>query len=369
MIEKLKYHLSALLNGRKMRIGCVAVFTAMTIVAVTLLSCSIHTVEIFDGETTYTVRTLNRNTASVFSEVELKYEDYNILETSVKGSTTSIEIEYTYPVYITNGDNTVEIKFNGGTVNDALKLAGFKVDKYDYVEPSVDTVIDDTVYIDYVNVDYVKGSYKKAIPFKTNTVYSDKTDKGVTTLIEGTKGIKQVNYTEKYINGEMVKKTVTGSKIIKKAVNARKIIGTRVVEVKKPVKVTKKTEAVKTSSSVKSVSVLKPSKEIKLDKNGNPVSYKSKMTVRATAYTYTGNNCATGVAPKPGYIAVNPKVIPYGTKMYIKTANGSFIYGYAVAADTGGFIRNYPTGVDLFMTTESACVNFGVKNVEIYILE
>ena len=93
------------------------------------------------------------------------------------------------------------------------------------------------------------------------------------------------------------------------------------------------------------------------------------MTARATAYTYTGNNCSTGVAPQPGYIAVNPKVIPYGTKMYIKTADGSVIYGYAVAADTGGFVKNHPTGVDLFMSTRSACVNFGVRNVEIYILE
>lgn len=93
------------------------------------------------------------------------------------------------------------------------------------------------------------------------------------------------------------------------------------------------------------------------------------MTSRATAYTYTGHNCATGVAPQPGYIAVNPNVIPYGTKMFIKTADGGVIYGYAVAADTGGFIKNHPTGVDLFMATRSECVSFGVRNVEIYILE
>ena len=55
--------------------------------------------------------------------------------------------------------------------------------------------------------------------------------------------------------------------------------------------------------------------------------------------------------------------------MYIKTADGSFVYGYAVAADTGGFIKNHPTGVDLFMSSKAACVNFGVRNVEIYILE
>ncbi len=369
MIEKLKYHLTAVMTGKKMRIGCIAVLTAITIVAVTLLSSSIHTVEIFDGETTYTVRTLSRNAANAFSSVSLKQDDYNIVETKVNGSTTSISIEYTYPVYITNADKITEIEFAGGTVKDALALAGYTVDKYDYVEPAADTVIDGTMYIDYVNIDYVKGSYKKAIPYKTKTVYSNKTDKGVTTLTEGRKGVKKVFYTEKLVNGESVEKTVTSTKVIKKAVNAKKVIGTKTVQASAPVVNKKPNKAVNSASNVKTISVLKAPFEIKLDKNGNPVNYKSKRIARATAYTYTGNNCSTGVAPKPGYIAVNPKVIPYGTKMYIKTADGKYIYGYAVAADTGGFIRNYPTGVDLFMTTESACVSFGVRNVEIYILK
>ena len=55
--------------------------------------------------------------------------------------------------------------------------------------------------------------------------------------------------------------------------------------------------------------------------------------------------------------------------MYIKSSDGRYIYGYAVAADTGGFIKKHPTGVDLFFTTESACQRFGVRTVEIYILE
>ena len=92
------------------------------------------------------------------------------------------------------------------------------------------------------------------------------------------------------------------------------------------------------------------------------------MTVRATAYTYTGNNCATGVAPKPGYIAVNPKVIPYGTKMFIKTTDGKYIYGYAVAADTGGFVATRPTNFDLYFPTESQCTEFGRRNIEVYVL-
>ena len=363
MIEKIKYRLHSLLTGKRVRVGCIAVITAFAIAAATLLSCSIHTVAIFDGETTYTVRTLNRNTANIMDGLNLKYEEYNILKTDVKGSTTSIEIAYTYPVYITYGGETTEISFSMGTVADALAQAGFTLDEYDVIAPAADIEIKDTVYIDYTNVDYVSGSYTEAIPFETKTVYSDKLEKGKTTLTDGKEGVKQINFTEKFVNGESVGKEKAGEEILSQPVNAVKTIGTKVKQT------VKASAAVKTASSVKSVSVLKPSTEIELDKNGNPVKYKSKRTARATAYTYTGNNCATGVAPKPGYIAVNPNVIPYGTKMYIKTADGRFIYGYAVAADTGGFTRKYPTGVDLFMSTESACVSFGVKTVEIYILE
>ena len=116
------------------------------------------------------------------------------------------------------------------------------------------------------------------------------------------------------------------------------------------------------------ISTLAPEDEILLDENGLPVHYTSVVKVQATAYTYTGNRCSTGVYPQPGYIAVNPKVIPYGTKMYIVSADGKYKYGYSVAADTGGFISKRPTNVDLFMTTQAACVAFGRRDVYIYFI-
>lgn len=358
MIEKIKYHLSRFFTSKQMRVSCPAVLTAVTVAVVTLLNYSIYTVNIFDGEQTYTIRTLTNNVTAVLSGVELKSDSYNIEKTSVSGRTTSVEIAYTYHVYITCNDKTVTVETSDCTVAEALSVAGYTVDEFDFVEPSADTLINDTVYIDYTNIDYVDGTYEEAIPYKTETVYSSEVEKGKTSVEKGSDGVKLVSYTEKFVNGVSEGKTVTDTAVKVEAVNAKKIVGTKVVK-----------KTVKTSADVKSISVLSPSSAIELDSKGNPVNYKSKMTVRATAYTYTGNKCATGVSPKPGYIAVNPKVIPYGTKMYIKSADGSVIYGYAVAADTGGFIKKHPTGVDLFMTSESACTSFGVRNMEIYILE
>ena len=354
MIEKIKYHLSRIFNSRQMRVSCMAVMTALTIAVVTLLGNSIYTVNIFDGENTYTVRTLSNNVTKVLSNVNLKSSSYNIANTKVVGRTTNIEILYTFPVFVTCGDKTTEISFTGGTVKDALAQAGYTADEYDFIEPAADTEIKKTVYIDYTDISYVDGKYTEAIPYSTKTVYSSNILRGETSLKAGTNGLKEVNYTEKFVNGVSVEKTVVSTNVVAEPVSAVKTVGTR---------------AYKTSADVKAISVLSPSSAIELDKNGNPVKFKSKMTVRATAYTYTGNNCSTGVAPKPGYIAVNPKVIPYGTKLYIKSPDGSITYGYAVAADTGGFIKKHPTGIDLFMTSKSACRNFGVRNMEVYILE
>lgn len=359
MLEKIKYSLSETVSGKKMRIACLAVLTAVTIALVTLLGNSVYTVNVFDGEKNYTVRTLSRNALSVLSNLSLKSANYDITDTDVNGRTTSIKIAYTFPVYVTCANKTTEVVFCGGTVEDALFAAGYTVDEFDFVEPAADKEITSTVYIDYVDIEYVNGNYTESIPFKTETVYSDKTQKGVTTLVQkGSEGVRQVSYTEKIVNGESQGKTVTASTVVTEAVNAKKVVGTKEV-----------IKSVKTSADVKSISVLSPKKEIELDAKGNPVKFKSKMTVRATAYTYTGHNCSTGVAPKPGYIAVNPKVIPYGTKLYIKSPDGRIIYGYAVAADTGGFIKKHPTGIDLFMATESACRSFGVRSMEVYILE
>ena len=85
------------------------------------------------------------------------------------------------------------------------------------------------------------------------------------------------------------------------------------------------------------------------------------MTVSATAYSGHGIT-ATGTVPKWGTIAVDPKIIPYGTKVYIPQFKQYFI-----AEDCGGGIKG--NKIDIFMTSESQCVNWGVRNIDIYVVK
>jgi 3D (Asp-Asp-Asp) domain-containing protein len=83
--------------------------------------------------------------------------------------------------------------------------------------------------------------------------------------------------------------------------------------------------------------------------------------MEATAYTWTGNRTATGTWPSRGTVAVDPSVIPMGTKLHIEG------YGEAIAADTGGAIKGEI--IDLYMDSENDCFSWGRRQVEVRIIE
>lgn len=106
-----------------------------------------------------------------------------------------------------------------------------------------------------------------------------------------------------------------------------------------------------------------------LDANGVPTNYRYCITGKATAY-YSGYITSTGTRPMQGTVAVDPREIPYGTRMYITSADGSIVYGYAVAEDTGGFIYwEHGATVDLYMHSYDDCCQWGWRDANIYILD
>ena len=92
--------------------------------------------------------------------------------------------------------------------------------------------------------------------------------------------------------------------------------------------------------------------DILFDENGVPLNYSRKLTGKSTAYCM-GHTTATGTSVHEGVVAVDPRIIPYGSKMYI-VSNDGWVYGYSSAEDTGGFIywNNAPI-VDLYVNTTS----------------
>ncbi len=125
-------------------------------------------------------------------------------------------------------------------------------------------------------------------------------------------------------------------------------------------------------SSIKDVNaeIIQQAENASIEENKVDLSYGydgdyiAVMTMEATAYLPTDGDgygiTATGIPATYGVAAVDPAIIPLGSRLYIPG------YGEAIAADTGGAIYGYR--IDLCMESYSECMNFGRRDVTVYVL-
>ncbi|MBQ6466999.1 MAG: G5 domain-containing protein [Clostridia bacterium] len=206
-------------------------------------------------------------------------------------------------------------------------------------------------------VRYDLRSENEPIPYSTRTVM-DNSLAFNTTKVEskGKNGTKKVLYVDKYVNGELESSEIKSEVVVRKPQD-------RVIKLG-PVQSNKLADYYGNGVPI---SELKAPSSLKLDSDGSPVNYKKCIKGKATAYA--GDEItSTGIVPKPGYIAVDPKEIPYGTELYVVSADGKYVYGYCIAADTGGFVKMGNTDIDLFMNDEQMCRDWGNRKVNIYVL-
>ena len=99
-----------------------------------------------------------------------------------------------------------------------------------------------------------------------------------------------------------------------------------------------------------------------------PESYGAEMTVTATAYTAYCAGCSGTTAygidlranPNQKVIAVDPRVIPLGTRVWVEG------YGEAIAGDTGGAIKG--NKIDVFIPSYDNAIAWGVKEVKLRVI-
>lgn len=246
------------------------------------------------------------------------------------------------------------------TVKSALKHANIKLGKNDTVNTKLTSKVKAKQKIKVYRISYKKKVKTQKVKYrvikkKTNKLYVGQTK----VKTKGKYGKKKVTYTIKVVNGKVKKQFISKTQVTKKAVNKVILVGTKhrnyTMYENNPT-----TFKTKSKGGIGTI----------VDHRGKTVAYKKVFGGMATAYSASaGALTSVGDAVHIGGVAVNPSMIPYGSKLYIQNADGSFVYGYAVANDTGGFAYNGSgTLCDLFYNSDSTCCQFGRRYVKVYIL-
>lgn len=257
-----------------------------------------------------------------------------------------IEVTRQHAVKFTADGETKDLLVEDTTVSALLAEQGIKLGKDDVVTPELTTKITADTDVTVQRVKYEEVTAEEAIPF-TETVTNDSSlPRGVTRVdVQGQDGVQEVTRRNKIVDGVVTESTVLSSTVLKEAVNQVSRVGT------------KDPNGYATIESDGTV----------YDQNGNQVNYTKLLTGKCSAYT-GGGITATGAPAAFGRVAVNPNIIPYGTKLFICSPDGKVVYGYAVAADTGGACMRNTIIADLYYDTLSECYQIGVRNMNVYIL-
>ena len=254
-----------------------------------------------------------------------------------------INILRSFKIQLVVGGVKRTVDYAAGTVGDLLKRVNVDVGKYDVVKPGLSETLKRGSKVVVKRVSYETREEEKVIKYGTQTKETGILAQGVKRVArQGRDGTKTVTYEDKIVNGKVVSSKKVGEVVNVKAVDKVVVIGTRGAT------------NVVTSN---------------IQGSGAPTSYLKTFHGPATAYTAkAGAKTASGAVARRGLVAVNPKQIPYGSKLYIVADDGT-VYGYCTAADTGGFVTNGSgTLVDLYMDSYGECTQWGKRNVTIYVI-
>lgn len=252
-----------------------------------------------------------------------------------------IRVRRSFPVTIRIGDEIATTKFLGGTVGELLAEQEITLGEWDRVEPDLAELLDGDsstdIYITRINKERV--TVEREVAHGSKQWAEPTLEKGKTKIVrKGQRGIVQDVFEVTYENGQEVDRQLVDSKVIQEARDEIIGLGTR--------------EVWKT-----------------LNTSGGAIRYRDLHEMTATAYypgpestgKWADGYTATGVKAGFGVAAVDPKVIPLGSRLYVPG------YGHALAADVGGAIKG--KRIDLCFETYQEAIQYGRRKVKVYILD
>ena len=295
--------------------------------------------------------------ADALKEAKVKYDGNDDITPDLNSKLIpGMDISYVegYKITVANGSFKAETSTFATTVEEFLNERKITLDDNDRLSPSKSAKITDGTEIIITRVYSVNETVTETVDYGTDYEPSVHMIWGGTKLkTPGEKGSDKVTYFCTYENGVLVSKEEVARETIKEPVN--EILLKRVTS-----NYQKEVEAAVINNEGTGDNYF-------IDHNGNKVYYKKILTGEATAYCIPNGITSVGLPVGVGIVAVDPKVIPYGSLLYIETAN--HLYGYGIAGDTGGAMLSGRVLTDLYMDTIEDCSLVGRCRVKVYIIE
>ncbi len=247
-----------------------------------------------------------------------------------------ISIKFALHLTLVDGGKEQQVWSTSATVADFLTQQGIKLNEFDRVEPSLSETVQKGDVINVIRVEKVTDVVEEPVQFAVITKKDEGLEKGKQkTVTEGKQGLVSREYEVILENGKEVSRKLIGEKKLREKLDKVVAVGTKELDIQ----VSRGAET------------------------------GTEFYVNTTAYTAYCNGCsgrtATGfdlrANPNAKVIAVDPRIIPLGTKVYVEG------YGYAIASDTGGSIKGYK--IDVFFPTKAEAFRWGVRKVKIKILK
>ncbi|WP_456272833.1 ubiquitin-like domain-containing protein [Bacillus sp. AK031] len=300
-------------------------------------------VEIKVGNETKKVWTTAGTVKELLADEKIEVGEYDKVNVSLDEKVKKdlkVEIAPAFSLKLVVGGEEKDAWSTSTTVADFLKQQGITLAEEDRVEPNLDSTVKANDVINVVRVEKVTDVVEEPKDFSVVTRKDSGLTKGKEEVVQaGQQGLIEKKYEVVKENGKEVSRKLVSEKTVKESQDKIVNVGTKVLVA-----------------------------QVSRGTSSSAPSGGKEFYVSSTAYTGSCNGCsgitATGInlRANPGVkvIAVDPSVIPLGTKVYVEG------YGYAVAADTGGAIRG--NKIDVFFPSKSEAYRWGRKQVKIKIL-